>query len=680
MQWLYNLKFKYKLSLMLLAPLVGLVYFGQLDVQRSMQLRAEQSQIFLLVKFATNASALVHELQKERGLTAGFLGSEGKKFKTELPAQRSSTDAKLEELKSFLSGFDVDSYGRQFKSEFDHAFNTLNKLSETRSAISGLSIAVKDGIGFYTGLNGELLGLASNLPKMSSIGEINNLGTAYMNFLQSKERAGVERAVMAGTFAQNKFNPGVYEKFLGLVTIQNTYLNVFKSLASQDLLQYYNTTMQGDVINEAERLRSIAIEKSTSGVFDVAPEHWFKTQTAKINLLKKVEDKLSTEILDLAKSLMEKATGELYTSSVFMIIAMLLSAFLITLVLKNIMRSLNDAMDATKAIAEGQLNNNIDIKSNDEVGQLMRTLQEMQQKLSQVIGDVSSTAKKISSASSEVSTTSQSLSQASSEQAASVEETSASIEQMSASINQNNENAQVTDGIATDSSKSAEEGGKAVSETVEAMRQIAEKIKIIEDIAYQTNMLALNAAIEAARAGEHGKGFAVVATEVRKLAERSSTAATEISDLSVNSVSIAEKAGDLLEKMLPGIKKTADLVQEITAASEEQSTGAGQISGAMSQLDKVTQQNAASSEELAATAQQMQGRADTLQSVISFFNIDTAVANSDVVRTAVVKSNVIEHPAKHTDIPKPSGQANTTNATDFEKAVGVHDEANFKRF
>jgi uncharacterized membrane protein YdfJ with MMPL/SSD domain len=196
---------------------------------------------------------------------------------------------------------------------------------------------------------------------------------------------------------------------------------------------------------------------------------------------------------------------------------------------------------------------------------------------------------------------------------------------MTASITQNTENAKVTDNMATKSSSEAEQGGKAVKDTVEAMKSIAGKIGIIDDIAYQTNLLALNAAIEAARAGEHGKGFAVVAAEVRKLAERSQVAAQEIGELAGSSVKMAEQAGRLLDEMVPSIRKTSDLVQEIAASSQEQSQGVGQINGAMGQLNKATQQNASASEELAATAEEMGGQAAQLQELMEFFKIENGI-------------------------------------------------------
>ncbi len=282
---------------------------------------------------------------------------------------------------------------------------------------------------------------------------------------------------------------------------------------------------------------------------------------------------------------------------------------------------INESIRVIELVSRGDLTQTIDREYYGSFKQLKDATNDTVKKLSGTIDEVRSAADSLTGASDQISATAQSLSQATSEQAASVEQTSASIEQMSASIAQNTENAKVTDGMAAKAAKEATEGGVAVKETVGAMRQIANKIGIIDDIAYQTNLLALNAAIEAARAGEHGKGFAVVAAEVRKLAERSQVAAQEIGELAGDSVMQAEQAGKLLDEMVPSINKTSDLVQEITAASEEQTAGVGQISTAMNQMNQITQQNASASEELAATAEEMSGQAEQLQELMSFFKL-----------------------------------------------------------
>ena len=320
----------------------------------------------------------------------------------------------------------------------------------------------------------------------------------------------------------------------------------------------------------------------------------------------------ASEVADLTLTMMLVAIA----------IAVLLAIVMGLLLSRHVTRQLGGEPDYATAIAQkvaaGDLTVEVQV-SNDN--SLLASMKSMVERLTQVIGEVRSSADALASASEQVSAASTTLSQNSTEQAASVEETSAAIEQIAATVAQNAENAQVTDNMATKSANEAREGGRTVKETVNAMKDIAEKVKIIDAIAYQTNLLALNAAIEAARAGDHGKGFAVVAAEVRKLAERSQVAAQEIGELASSSVQLAANAGQVLDQMVPAIGQTADLVKEITAASHEQSTGLEQITAAIGQLSQTTQTNAAASEELSATSEEMSAQATQLQQMMTFFRL-----------------------------------------------------------
>ncbi len=621
MSLLNALSLRSKFLIMLLIPLSGLIFFGARQVLDQQDVAVRMSSLNQLASLGVNIGVLVHEIQKERGRSAGYLGAKGTAFKKELADQRDLADTKIKELQGFLTTFDADRFGSGFTESLTEAKVRLQALAEFRSKVDTLQVTGAETVTFYSGVIRSLLYPLEMMPRLSSDASVTVMIFAYVNFLQGKEMAGVERAVLVNTFANNGFAPGLFRRFSALMAQQEAYFTVFSMLAERDQVTFMKQTVAGQSVVDVDKFRNLAFDKAAVGNFGVEPAAWFAASTARIDLLKKVEDRLAHDLEERTDGLSRNATHTFWTvlslTAVATIIAVLLGLLLARQILVQVGGEPAEVMRIAEQVAAGDLR----LASGVQASGIHGAVRQMVVRLNEVIGNVRHVAEAMAADSQQVSESSQVLASGAAEQAASVEETAAAIEEMSSSFAQNLDNARTTEKMAREGATQATLGGEAVAKAVTALNDIASKILIVGDIARQTNLLALNAAIEAARVGTYGKGFAVVAAEVRKLAERSQHAASEITGISATSEQVAKEAGALLGQLAPDIRQTAELVSEISHASQEQADGVEQVNLAMQQLDSVIQGNAAAAEQLAASADSLSAQAANLRESIAFFRL-----------------------------------------------------------
>jgi len=635
---LANLGLRKKFFLIVSVPTLALLSMAGIEAVALKAESADANRFASLALLSVDASSALHELQKERGASAGYIGSRGSKFGSILQQQRQETDRKIEVLETQLSTFDDSVFDAVLISTLSSLNTGLSSLSSMRRSVDQLNISVPDQVAFYTSINKDLLRISDALGRYSPTGEIANKGTAFATFLQSKERAGLERAMLSNAFSQKRFAGDSFRKFTDLMNTQTVYLEVFSSSANEAMLKALDEALADSSFESVERMRRLAIDAYQSGEYNVDPEVWFSTITQKIGKLKNVEDMAARLVLETSEKQAAFVSSQIKRFSALVAGSLIISLVLGWVISRQILGSIGEARRLAIAIDDGNLDTLVEVRSSDEVGELLTALESMQDQLKAIVSNSKAVSANINIGAQSIHSSAVSLSSRTLSQSASIEGTASSTEEISSTVRHNAERASEAQSLAHAAHSHAETGGEVVDGAIAAMneitqssREIAEIISVIDDIAFQTNLLALNAAVEAARAGEQGRGFAVVASEVRTLAGRSAEAAREIKQLINRSVEKVEsgsemvgRSGATLKKIVTSVSEVRMLMDAIATAGEEQAIGVEGINRSMVEMDGITQQNTIMVKEVSEASETMKLQAEALEEQLSFFNTDRA--------------------------------------------------------
>lgn len=635
-QWLSRLPMGWKFILALALPLLATIWFAGSGIVERQRLASNMAHLETLTGISITAGELVHHLQRERGMSAGYIGSNGQSFNNRMTGQYPQTDAQITEFQAAIRILET-SNNQGLARSLGIVDNGLADLPRIRGEVGNLSLRNNEMVKAYSDVISELISMIERMSHLSADPVITRNLAAYGSLLAAKDLAGIERATLTNVFSSNTMLHNTYENLLALIGRQQSYLDVFHNLANAQRSQHLTQELSVPEITQAADMRQIAIDRGVQGMFNVDPVAWFDLQTVKIESMKAVEDQLAAGLNKDAATFRSEARQDLAAYLIVAGIAIAASLALAFMTVRSLLAPLHRNL---KNIQErgGDLTQRLEIPGTDELSRLYTAFNEASDSMEELVGNIQRTSASVEIASGEIAQGNQDLAQRTEEQSASLVETATSMEQLTATVRNNAENTRQVETMTDEMARDTEGANDIASRATEAMeliheanREVTTIVEAIDSIAFQTNLLALNASVEAARAGEHGRGFAVVAQEVRILAGRSADEAEQIKGLISNNVvrinqgaSLVAQTTDTLKDIGQKVTNIASLVHDIAAATNEQSAGIEQINQAVAQLDEVTQQNAALVEQVAAASRSLDDQAHDMAKQVGQFTVSNA--------------------------------------------------------